>query len=188
MGHVASDLARIPKAGYLEEYEWFVFMLEDHWRDEFRREFSDNFKTLSAEVGPASLVVIGEDPRQFYNDVFLHYALYLRGFDRERFPLPALLVANKHPEEIKVKDGGINALVMLFPLDEHYLRPGSVSAFLRELCFALKDKDANRALVKLDEAGIENHWGWINKYFELKPNFYGFGININEILEDMMKR
>ena len=162
-------------------------MLEDRWQDDFRREFSDNFKPLSVEVGPGKLVVIGGNPQEFYNSVFLRYALYLQGYESERFPLPALLIADRHPEEIKVIDGEINAKVMLFPLEEKYLRPGSVSAFLRELCFALKSEEANKVLERLDKSGIQKQWGWINKYFELKPNFFGFGINVNGILEDALK-
>lgn len=188
MGHVASNLALIPSAGYHGKYEWFIFMLEDRWRDDLRSEFSENFMTLSTEVGTENLVVIGSDRKQFYNDAFLHYALYLRGFDSEHFPLPALLISNKHPEEVKVKDGEINANVMIFPIENQYIKPGSISAFLRELCYALKDKEANKALEKLDETEIKKHWGWINKYFDLKPNFMGFGININAILEEATKR
>ena len=59
MGYIATDLARVPAAGF----RWYVFLLEDNWNDQLREELSRNFEGLAAEAGPEVLVIKGSEPQ-----------------------------------------------------------------------------------------------------------------------------
>ncbi|GAG98614.1 unnamed protein product [marine sediment metagenome] len=185
MGYLSTDIARIPATGF----DWYVFMLEDSWEDDLRREFHYHFKNLSREVGPEALVVIGDKPNDFFFQVFTRYSIYLKGYDGQRFPRPALLITDTSPQAI-IDEPEIleNAKILIFPIEEKYLRPGSITNFLRDLCYALQDPESFQALEELNDQTIYEKWGWISRYFELKPNFYGFGVDLNSILDNLMQK
>jgi len=182
MGYIATDLARVPSSGF----EWYVFLLEDRWNDDLRRELVENFQILAAEVGPSALVVRGSQPEQFYDQVFAHYALHERGFEARRFPLPALLITDTPPSEIEGHPDKLeNAKMVLLPLESNYIRPGSITAILREVANTLRDSDSIKALQSLDKSRIEKRWGWITRYFNFKPSFLGFEVDVDQILNDL---
>ncbi len=185
MGYIATDLARIPATGF----KWLVFLLEDRWNDLLRKELSENFEVLAAEVGPDALVIRGAEPQQFYDQVFNQYALHDRGFDRERFPFPFLLITDIPPTDF---EGDLEemqrAKMVLLPLAENYVRPGSITSILREVSRTLRTKESIDSLESLDRSKIQKHWGWITRYFDLKPNFLGFAIDLDEIINGLFIR
>jgi len=181
VGYLATDIARIPGG-----FEWFVFLLEDDWSDALRKEFADNFQNLAKEVGPKALVVRGIEPGSFAAELLATYALD-HDVSAER-RLPALLIADTPPKDVKENDPRMEKVKMvLLPLAEQYVRPGSVTDLLRSVARTVKDPNALKSLEVLDKRRIERHWGWLNRYAELKPNFMGFGVNINAILGDIMR-
>ena len=185
MGFLSTDIARIPATGF----EWYVFMLEDNWEDNLRQEFHNHFDTLSREVGPNALVVISDRPNDLFFQVFSKYRLYLEGYDSDQFPLPSLLVTDTSPKAIiDDSDKLKNAHIIIFPIEKHYIQEGSIIDFLRDLCNALQDPEAFQALEELNETKIYDKWGWLTRYFDLKPNFMGFGINLNAILDKYMNK
>ena len=64
MGFVATDLATVPVD---PRDSWYLFLLEDNWQDDLRRQLADNFMNLAREVGPHSLVVRGAHTESFYS-------------------------------------------------------------------------------------------------------------------------
>jgi len=183
MGYLARDVARIPGAGF----EWFVFLLEDNWSDALRNELADNFENLAREVGPQVLAVRGFERGPFAAEVLAAYALDHDPSGSRR--LPALLIANQLPKDVKNDDPRVEKVKMiLLPLDEQYIRPGSVSELLENVARTLRDTDSVKSLQSLDRNRIERHWGWLNRYVELKPSFMGFGVNINEIIDSLIRR
>lgn len=182
MGYIATDLARVPGIGF----EWYVFLLEDSWNDDLRRELSDNFENLAKEVGPKALVVRGAEPQSFYDQVFYKYALHKQGFEGRDFPLPALLIADMPPMKIREnKEWMQKAKMILLPLAIEYRRPESIADFLKKVAQLIQDPETFDALNVLDRTRIERKWGWLSRYLILKPNFYGFGVDLNQIIEDI---
>jgi hypothetical protein len=74
--------------------------------------------------------------------------------------------------------------MMIFPLSERYLKPGSITDFLKALAGTLKDGVGE----DLDDQELRSRWRWIVEYLELKPNFCGVGVNFNKILEDLFAK
>jgi hypothetical protein len=179
MGYLATDIARIPSEGY----EWYIFLLEDGWNDDLRRELTENFLNFVREVGPNVLVVRGTEPRDFRNALFDRYVLH-RDYPDRSLPLPAILVSNLSPSAMNGKPEAMEAAkIILFPLDRQYLRPSSITNFLQQVAQAAQDTRSFDALESLDEVELERRWGWITEYFDLKPNFFGFGLNLNKVMD-----
>ncbi len=191
MGYIACDISSIPSEGF----NWYVFILTDSWSDGLRDELARNFERLAVDTGPGVLVVKGADPEGFYSEIF-NQVLVHHDFEKGRVSLPALLVSNKslrdlknyfetfdhesgHNPEMNVEEPPTSddIKVALFPLNEHYMSKGSIIDFLREMSSSLRD---HNSIIEKDPT----KWKWLIKYFEIKPNFFGFGINFNEVISD----
>ncbi|MEH1967957.1 hypothetical protein [Nostoc sp.] len=150
-----------------------------------RDEVEKNFSQFAAEVGSDCLAVQGTDRVTFYNQI-LDSELMKLTLKGERPPLPALIVSNYSPGSMDdskgIKDMS-NAQLMIFPLAVKYIRPGSITEFLKDLATTLKDGSPEELQTKEE---IQKKWSWLVKYFELKPSFFGFvQVNLNQILEDL---
>ncbi len=188
MGWVSSNIAKVPAVnGAGEAFTWFVFLLPGPFTNQFRQELLDNFFKLSNEVGTQSLVVVGEDFDHFHRDVMRTYRMELYGYDRHTIPLPSLLVTDTAPANVQVYSGSSNARIMLFPLEETALKEGMLSNFLRQLCLTLQDSQAFEEVSALGREKMIEKWGWIPRYFNYKPNFFGFDLNLTAILTDILK-
>jgi hypothetical protein len=183
MGFIATNLARVPSGAACQ---WYLFLLEDNWQDQFRRELADNFPNLAREVGARALVVRGANPEHFYDQVFYKYALRDRGMKQESFALPALLITDTPPTEIKEDRSRVErAKIIILPLAEHYRRAGSISDLLRDVARAMRDPNSFKALDSLEKTELDRCWGWMTRYFELKPQFLGFTIQLDNMIEDL---
>jgi len=188
MGYVATDIATVPSVnGAGEPFNWYVFLLPGPLDNQIRGELIDNFLRLSRLVGRENMVVLGQNIDEFHTEVILRYALYLQGYDLKSIPLPSLLVTDTVPAGVQVVNGDINAKVILFPLGQAYLRDGMLSNFLRQLCTTLQDHEAFDDIEDLEEKTVVEKWGWIPRYFAFKPKFFGFEVNFNAMLEDLMR-
>lgn len=184
MGFIATDLATVPVS---PQYTWYLFLLEDHWQDELRRQIADNFMNLAREVGPDALVVRGARPKEFYSQVLYEYALADR-MDRYEI-LPAILVADTPPHKLRLNDQAVrNARIVLFPLASMASRPADLTAFLQTLSATVRSPEAFDSLKRLDKDEVRKRWCWVTRYLELKPSFLGFGVDINAIVEDLWDR
>lgn len=181
MGFIATGLAQIPASGF----EWYVYVLSDGWKDPLRDELSRNFDRFAAAVGPNCLVVRGAEPESFYNAFLASQLMTLA--NRDHPPLPALIVSNQPPRGID-DSSGIKSLesvqILIFPLSEKYVRPGSITDFLKALASTLKDG----GIENTDEHALRSKWKWVTDYLELKPNFCGVGVNLNKVLDDLFTR
>jgi hypothetical protein len=133
------------------------------------------------------LVVRGVDPIDFYDQVFATYALGADEPDKRR--LPALLITDTPPTDINEDRSRLeNAKMVVLHLWEHYQGHGAVTDVLRKLALTVKEPNAFKSLQALDKEKIKKYWGWLTSYLELKPSFFGFGVNINAILDDLFFR
>ncbi len=178
MGYIATDLGRIPAAGF----QWYTYVLSDGWNDPLRDELARNFDRFAAAVSPNCLVVRGAEPEAFYN-AFLDSQLMALA-QRGHLPLPAVVVSNRTPHQIDDSTGIKNleaVKILTFPLSKRYVKPGSITEFLKALAETLKDGGAE----DIDDQTLRSKWRWIVEYLELKPNFCGLGVNFNKVLDDL---
>jgi hypothetical protein len=95
---------------------------------------------------------------------------------------PALLVSNRPLLSLDDPSGapeGAKIIALNVSGTEESL-PG----LLEKLVSALADPAAMAALENPDEeTRLKRFWGWVARYTELKPMFFGFGINLNAVVE-----
>jgi hypothetical protein len=178
MSMIASDIATIPASGF----SWYVLFLEDPFNDPIKNELSNNFIELGKEVGRDVLVIRGFDANEFYQSAYETFG------EVNNMTRPALLISDTAPVFLLEEDAKLRAAkLILIPLASFRNRPpGSIAELLRHLVIALKDDDAVRALKRLEPGAIKRGWGWLSKYADLKPNFIGFGVNLNAMFDDML--
>ncbi len=181
MGYLATNLRTIPSKGF----NWYIFFLLDKWNDPLRDEVERNFLHFAEEVGSGCLAVQGTDRVRFYNEV-LSSELMKFSPSRKDLPLPALVVSNHSPEDMDdstgIKDMS-NAQLMIFPLTAKYIKPGSITEFLKDLASTLKKDDSIEKLGNKEE--INRKWSWLTRYFEVKPSFFGIEVKVNQVIEDL---
>ena len=184
MSYVASHIATVPSTGF----RWYLIFLEGPFADEIRKEIDAHFLALGREVGKDVLVVRGFDPTTFRESIYEAPAFFDNKW-RERAKFPALLVINCPPSEALAKAENLEkAKVMIFPLAEIYQEHKSISGFLADLLEALKRNDALAALEGLDGTKLQKGWGWLSKYFKMEPGFFGFSLNLNQAMRDLLAR
>lgn len=178
MGFLASSVGRIPATGY----EWYVTLLEDGWRDSISEELRENFDVLAAKTGPSVLVVRGLAPEPYSYQVLQAY-----GLEGEP-PMPALLLSDTSPsnvEERRANGGSVKTIVLTLRT-----RKGgrdAVHEVLTEIVNALRDERALEVLQDSNRSQVVKRWGWL-RMLELKPNFMGLGVNVNQLLDETVFR
>jgi len=127
MGYTTSDIALVPSKGR----DWFVFMLDDSGQDQLRQEVRYGFDFMVARSGPKALIIKGVNHHEFFEQVFGLYRLETKGFEFDRFRLPALFVTDTPPDEV-IQDASIlkKSKMMVFPLGAKYLKAGDITDFL----------------------------------------------------------
>ena len=180
MSMIASDVATIPAEGF----SWYVLFLEDAFDDPLKTQLSANFLTLGREVGRDVLVVRGFDPSEFFKSAYETVTLYDPEWT-DRLRRPGILVSDTAPRLLLSEPAKLRAAKLIYmPLASFRERPSaSLSDLLRQLVAALRDPDADRALSGLEPGAFSRVWGWLARFVELKPNFMGFGVNLNEMLD-----
>ena len=181
MSYAATDIATIPAAGF----QWYVIFIEGMFSNALQREIEDNFLKLGQKVGRDVLVVRGLDPEEFNASVYEAF--------REHKPVwidklkePALVVMDTAPATA-MKDAQQldKAKVIIFPLEKIYKDRGSITGFLGELLNALRDAEAQKALETVNKPSLKEKWGWLTKYFSMSPGFFGFGVKLDRVLDDL---
>ena len=162
MGYIATNLSTIS-----EGFNWYIFFLLDEWNDTFREEVERNFNTFARAVGPKCLAVQGGDRGTFNDDVIDFYNGAIASELSKLSPrggslsLPALVVSNRSPQQMDdssgIKDMS-NAQVMIFPLTEKFIKPGSITEFLRNFALHLKT-DSLDELTSREKA--REKWSWL---------------------------
>lgn len=103
--------------------------------------------------------------------------------------LPAILVTDTPPHELRHTDASVTkARIALFPLTSLASRPADSTAFLKVLAATVRSPEAFEALKRVDRHDVLKRWGWVTRYLELKPNFVGFGVDIDAMIDDLWNR
>ena len=97
MGFIASDIAKIPSAGY----EWYLYLLTDSWNDPIQKNsLLDNFNQLSRSVGTDCLVVKGANSEEFYNGFVDSQFVEIIRTTGEGTIFPSLVLSSHPPEKL----------------------------------------------------------------------------------------
>lgn len=183
MGFTATDLLSVP--GKERGFDRHVFLLDSEWEDDRRRELLDNVTRFAGEVGRRVLVVQGYEPKQFTYEVLRAYGLEDEAA-KGALSL-ALLISDVSPDDLMSQPGSKSKPVsVVLHLSELYSGHGSVTEVLREVAQTVKEPDALEVLRTMDRRRIKDRWGWISRYLEIKPSFFGFGANLGALLQDIL--
>jgi len=180
MGYLATDIGRIPSEGF----DWFIYLIMDDWKNEISKEIEDNFNILAKEVGPKALVVKGIDPKYFTAGILETYGMMEKNKNIWN-TVPALLISDTTPKILQEQKDVIPKIIYISLLKQ--CTPGTLTNILRQISRSLSDNTGVEALQSLDRSRILEKWGWITKYLDIKPNFFGFGIDLDEIIDSLMR-
>ncbi len=182
MGFFAEDIGTIPNG----RYNWYVFFLEDSWIDEKRKELSRNFKNFSREIGIEALAISGLDLNNFNDQVTSSFSDLI---GNDRLSLPALIITDKLPSlEGEVNETSEEARVIYFSLASKDWNHGEITELLSRIAKAIKEEDTFDRLQRLDKRQFDKRWGWLTRYFDLKPGIAGFSIDIDAMINDHRDR
>jgi hypothetical protein len=176
MGYMLSSLAELPVD---DSVGFYIFVVAPHgWEGGLYDVVEKNFSKIARSIGKDSVIAKGFNEDLFSDEVcnrYLgkHYSVLLDD-------LPALLITNTHPEHTT------HATSKLFvPLRRAQEKFGSVDAFLSRLIRFVRDGDQSFLdLFQKEDDFIQEGVNML----ELKPNFCGIGINVNAIIEWLIKR
>jgi len=168
MGYMLTALGNLPVQ---DEISLYIFIVNGRWKGEFDDLLERNFGTLAKQIGPNSVIAKGFDAETWSDQVC---SKYLGKDIKTMFDvLPALLLTDAHPDHLTDK-----SLRLLVPLRDAEKRFGGVETFFTELAdFAKSKNPAFLARFAHKETLKSKAWSIL----ELKPNFYGFGINLKEL-------
>lgn len=169
MGYVLSSLGNLPVQ---DDVSLYIFVINGGWRGGLHDTIEQNFMELARRIGPKAVIAKGFDPAAWSNEVCAKYL----SKDTKILTdvLPALLLTDAHPDRLNEK-----SLRILIPLRDAEKRFGGVEVFFH----ALADFAVNRDTAFLswfEEKSSLGGKAW--SVLELKPNFFGFGINLKELV------
>ena len=131
-------------------------------------------------MGTECLVLRGANPEAFYNRIVDTQLGKLAGLNKGNTPFPSLVLSSHSLKGIDESSGIANEdiVVMLIPLrlkrDFH--------EFMRELARTIKIGDPSTVFADQPES----KWAWLADYLELKPSFFGLGVNLNPIFSKIV--
>jgi hypothetical protein len=168
MGFMVNNLAELPVSDSINLY---VFTINGEYRGGDYETVKKNFRYLAKEFGQKAAIVEGFDD-YFSNDIAQNYLN--KNLEDLWDVLPALLVTDAHPSSIPD-----DALRLLIPLRHVEERFPSFEVFFRELIKFTKEQNPDFL------ERFEDKTDWVSETLDvvdLKPNFFGIGVNINAFI------
>jgi hypothetical protein len=184
MGYKISSLRSLPVIPGIDLY---VFVLGQHnWAGGYSEVIEENFSKLAKHLGERGAIVSGHDGVKLSRE--LTHELSEAALNNktihdfiakgESLGLSILLIG-AHPSHLTEKD-----LFLLAPIEQIEQNFGSLDQFFSDL----SEFSVNRGtsfLEKFEEK--EQEKDAITDFLELKPNMFGMGININEIIRRLLR-
>lgn len=169
MGYALSSLGNLPVQ---DDISLYIFVIGGGWKGELHDAIEHNFMELARRIGPNAVIAKGFDPEMWSQQVCEKYL----GKDVQTLSdvLPALLLTDTHPDRFKE-----SSLRLLVPLRDAQKRFGGIEAFFRALTEFSLNRDTS-FLSRFEEKPTLGSKTW--SVLELKPNLFGFGINLKELV------
>ncbi len=170
MGYSLSTLAKLP---FDKENEFYIFILggNANWTGGVLQTVYDNFDALAKEIGPNAIIAKGLNPREWTMEISNKY---FGDCNQIHNLLPGILITNTHPD--KFNNDSMRILLSLEKVEENF---SNTEQFFNLLTDFIKDKD--KRFIEFAEKNID----WlktINDTIDLKPNFFGLGVNLNALI------
>lgn len=194
MGHIFSS--NFVKLKIPEGYDWYIYYIFDLWPDHISKTLENEFDAISDAVGENILVVKCADRIKFNKAILSLYGLEA-AFEKElpsnaryyhddwgyfgKLSYPSFFITNKILSKNRLEDEKI----IILPLKRFVNKDMTIIEFFRTLSASLNSEDAMTALVAQDECEVKRYWDWL-RFLELKPNFFGFGVNLNSIIDNFL--
>ena len=180
MGYKIATLASLP---VIPGKSLYVFVLgASAWDGSLMQQAENNFAKIAEEIGPSGAIVMGHKGVNIMLELAAENGP--PGFDRllsnANDGEGAVLIVGAHPKELRPDD-----LVLYATLDGLTKRFGSLSVFFTALCEFANKRD--KAFLKRFRSG-QNTIDRLLDVVDLKPNFYGVGVNINKAIEWFRER
>ncbi len=169
MGYALSSLGNLPVQ---ENISLYIFVVGGGWKGEFQDAIEQNFMELAHRIGQNAVIAKGFDPEMWAQEI---YEKYLgKTVQMQSDVLPALLLTDAHPDRLTE-----HSLRLLVPLRDAEQRFGGLEGFFCALTEFAINQDRS-FLSRFEEKPNLASTAW--SVLELKPNIFGFGINIKEVV------
>lgn len=165
MGYALSELGNLPVQPGITLY---IFVVGAGWRGS---AIEENFMELAQRIGPNAVIAKGFDQTAWSRQVCEKYLG--EDVDTSFDVFPALLLTDAHPQLLNC-----TSLRMLVPLRDAEKRFGGVDAFFNALTSFAVNRDPTFLARFKDKASLGRK-AW--SVLELKPNLFGFGVNLKEL-------
>ncbi len=169
MGYALSSLGNLPVQ---EDVSLYIFVVGGAWRDEAYEAIQRNFMELARRIGPAAVIAKGFEPQMWSSQVCDRYLG--KSFEVLYDVFPALLLTDAHPDRLSEK-----SMRLLIPLRDAERRFGGMPAFFEALSEFARTRSTD-FLKRFEDKPTLGAKAW--SVLELKPNFFGFGVNIKELV------
>jgi hypothetical protein len=178
MGYYLNELANLPVD---DNVHFYIFVVNGQFEEPLYEIIQSNFGSLAKSIGSNAVIAVGTDAMNFTTQVARKYLG--EGNSDASFiqALPALLITNAHPDKLTKE-----SVRLVVPLRDAAKRFGDWSQFFN-LLTAFARGESKDFLDKF-EAKEEDATDVGNKILHLKPNLFGLGINVNELVERYNKR
>lgn len=175
MGYQLTSLGNLPIE---EDVTLYIFVINGNWLGGRYDVLEQNFSEIARAIGPNAVIAKGFEESLWSEELCQKYLGrdYSELFDL----LPALLLAEDHPETLE--EGSLRLLISLKNAEDEF---GDLESFFRALTRFARDRDATF----LDRFKDQRDWlqeG--NSIIDLKPNFFGIGVNLNEFIRKIRSR
>jgi hypothetical protein len=176
MGYMLSSLAELPVD---DTVGFYIFAVAPHgWEGGLYDVVENNFSKIARAIGQDAVIVKGLNEELFSEQVCKTYLG--KHYSNLLDDLPALLITNTHPEQTTEETSKL-----FVPLRRAEEKFGSVDAFLSRLIRFVRDGDQSFLDLFQREDDLIREGA---NMLELKPNFCRIDININAIIDWLIKR
>lgn len=172
MGYVLNQLSNLPVD---DNINFYIFVVNGQYRDPLYDVIQSNFVQIAREIGDNAVVAMGTDSKAFTASVARKYLGDGNSDGSFTKILPALLITNDHPDDLKV-----DSLRLIVPLQHAENHFGNWHQFFESLAQFVRGDNDDFAKRFEDTGDLLDA---SNKVVMLQPNFFGLGLNINELLD-----
>jgi len=168
VGYLLNSLSNLPVD---DEVNFYIFVINGQWDEPLYGMMEKNFATVAKNIGNSAVIARGLDPAAFVAEVQDKYV----GHDQDDLwgLLPALLITDRHPDRLDDK-----AMRLVIPLREADTRCGGWPNFFRLLSDFVQFR-SDEFLQHFQKK--EDVIGDLNRFIEIKAEFFGIALNVNEI-------
>ncbi|GAA4003949.1 hypothetical protein [Sphingomonas humi] len=176
MGYVLNELTNLPVD---ENVHFYIFVVNGQFREPLYDMIEQNFMELARSIGNHAVIAVGTDKQRFTTSVARKYLGEGNSDASFQNMLPALLITNDHPEELRQ-----GSLRLVVPLRDAEARFGGWHNFFALLSAFVRGE--NDHFVKKFEQK-ENLLDAANAIIDLKPGAFGVALNVNELVRRWQK-